>query len=88
MSSPTPEPESGFKGRTSIARRFDAGRSPHNPSNSCNRDLSTVTERSRPFFDSGSSEFNRKRTVAIWIVDPADDSWFVEFNRDMLFDSE
>jgi hypothetical protein len=41
-----------------------------------------------PLFDSGGSQFNREAAVAIGIGDLADDSWFVEFNRDMYSASQ
>ena len=42
----------------------------------------------RPIFDSGGSQFNREAAVAVGIVDPADDRWSVQFNRDIFSDSE
>jgi hypothetical protein len=41
-----------------------------------------------PLFDSGGSQFNREAAVAIEVGDPANDSWFVEFNRDMYSASQ
>ena len=41
-----------------------------------------------PIFDSAGSQINREAAVSLGIVNPANDRWFVQFNRDKYFGSE